>query len=78
LASSIESVLTVFCEVKLVHEQMAQRNTFLPMSPVQSVLPGMGITPWPIQKASRPASMADPELVVIDPVLLLLIELELD
>lgn len=42
------------------------------MSPVQSVVPGMGMTPWPIQNASRPASKADPELVVFDPLLLLL------
>ena len=48
------------------------------MSPVQSVVPGIGITPWPMQKASRPASTTDPELVVFDPLLLLLLELTAD
>jgi hypothetical protein len=56
----IESVSRVLFTVRSVQEHMAKRKIFLPMSPVQSVDPGMGIAPLPEQKSPRPASTAEP------------------
>jgi hypothetical protein len=59
---SNESVFRLLLAVKPLHEQIANRNVFLPRSPVQvTSSPGSRIPPSPSQKSTAP--VVPPELV---------------